>query len=290
MNFLNRPWSSVFVACVAIFAVSCWSSTVSIACADVQPEKGEAHVGLDDHTSHSHADVMHFLHPLMTESPLPENEVRIQLVISDEPDADTIALIGTVEIAPVRWFSVEVTTSLIHADPEVGRSNTRVGNVGVGLKFASFAFEEQGLLLSAGLEIGLPTGNEERGIGNDHVIELEPWVGFGLKCDRLEWLTRVGVGVPLNQNGDREADVELEWSMSLLYHILEDRLAALIELDGVSIFGEAEDGFNSIAVTPGVRLFPFRNPHISLGAGVRLPLTDDRDSHVQGIFTLFLHY
>lgn len=245
-----------------------------------------------EHAGHGHTDALHFLHPLVTESPLPENEARLEFQFDNlaGDGGDSISLIGTVEFAPVRWFSVEASLPLTHLDPEAGSSETRLGDVGLGFKFASFAFEEQGILLSAGLELGLPTGNEERGIGNDHVVELEPWVGLGLKCERLEWIARIGAGFPLNQNGDREADVEIEWSTSLLFHIVEGRFAALIELDGLSIFGEAEDGFNNISVTPGVRVFPFENPDVSLGVGIRLPLTNDRESHVQGIFTLYFHF
>lgn len=245
-----------------------------------------------DHLGHGHTDALHFLHPLVTESPLPENEARLQFQFDNlaGDGGQSISLIGTVEFAPVRWFSVEASLPLTHVDPEAGSSETRVGDAGLGFKFASFAYEEQGILLSAGLELGLPTGNEERGIGSDHVVELEPWIGLGLKCEHLEWIVRIGAGFPLNQNGDREADVEIEWSTSLLFHIVEDRFAALIELDGLSIFGEAEDGFNNVSVTPGVRVFPFENPDVSLGFGIRLPLTNDRESHAQGIFTLYFHF
>jgi hypothetical protein len=246
----------------------------------------------DLHAKHSHSDAMHFLHPLVTESPLPENEARLGFSYSNLPgdEGHEFAITGAFEWAPVRWFSLEVTAPLVFLDPDDDASQNRLGDVGIGFKFATFAFEEHGVLLSAGLEIGIPTGNNEKGIGTDNVIELEPWVGMGLKFDRFEWLTRVGVGIPTNQNGDREADAELEWATSLLYHIAEDKLAVLVELDGVSVFGEEEDGYNSLSITPGVRVFPFGNPDVSLGTGIRLPLTDDRDSHMQGIFTVFFHF
>ncbi len=245
----------------------------------------------DEHAGHSHTDPLHFLHPMITESPLPENEARLEFrhanLLGDEGDEFTLT--GTVELAPVRWFSVELSAPITHLVPDMGSTATRLGNVGVGVKFASFALEECGILLSSGVELGLPTGNEERGIGNDHVLEVEPWFGFGFKRDRFEWITRVGLGIPTNQNDEKEADVELEWASSVLYHI-DEKVAALVEIDGLSVFGEEEDGFGSVSVTPGVRIYPFENRDVSLGLGVRLPVTDDRDSHIQAIFTLFFHF
>ena len=245
----------------------------------------------DEHAGHSHTDPLHFLHPLITESPLPENEARLEFrhasLLGDEGDEFTLT--GTVEIAPVRWFSLELSAPITHLVPDTGSTETRLGNVGIGAKFATFALEECGVLLSFGVELGLPTGNEERGIGNDHVLEVEPWFGLGFKLDRFEWVARVGLGVPMNQNGEKEADVELEWATSFLYHV-DDKFAALVEIDGLSVFGEEEDGFGGVSITPGVRIYPFENRDVSLGLGVRLPLTDDRDSHVQAVFTLFFHF
>ena len=271
------------------FAVllSCTFTTAAIAqTTSVTPKQ------TDHHADHSHADPLHLLHPLVVESPLPENEARLEFTHASLTDGEghESTLTGTLELAPVRWFSVELAAPFTHLDPEEGGSETRLGNISTGFKFANFAFEEYGVLLAGGLELGLPTGNEERGIGNDHVLEFEPWTGIGYKHDHHELIARVGVGIPTNQGSDPEADVEIEWGVSWLYHLIEHRLATLLEVDGTNIIGKEEDGYNSVAITPGVRIHPFDNPDVSFGAGIRLPVTDDRDSHVQGIVTLFFHF
>lgn len=278
----TRPFAPLLFT--GLLAITC-----QIAIAEVGHDHPKHH---DPHAHHSHADPLHFLHPLVTESPLPENEARLEFSFANLAggEGEEFTLTTTVGIAPVRWFGIEFSAPLTHLNPDAGSSETRLGDLGVGFKFACFAFEEHGLLLSVGLELGLPTGNEERGIGNDHVLELEPWVGIGYKRDRFEWIARIGVGFPTNQNGEREADSELEWATSFLLHLIDHRLAALIEIDGLRVFGEEEDGFDSIAITPGIRFFPFDNPDIGLGIGVRLPLTNDRDSHVQMLLTLFFHF
>ena len=253
------------------------------------PQEHDDH---DDHAGHSHRDPLHFAHPLVTESPLPENEARLEFSFANltGDEGEEFSLNASFEFAPVRWLSLEVAAPLTHLNPDTAGSETRLGDISIGLKLASFAFEEQGLLLAAGFEFILPTGNEERSIGNDHILELEPWVGLGFKRDRFEFIARLAVGIPTNTNGDDEADAELEWGTSLLIHLIDHQFAALIELDGSHAFGGEEDGFCSVAITPGLRLSPFDNPDLTVGMGVRLPLTTDRDSHVQMIFTVFFHY
>lgn len=252
----------------------------------------EPHDDHDAHAGHSHDDPLHFAHPLVTESPLPENEARLEFSFANltGEDGEEFSLNASIEFAPVRWFSIELAAPVTHLNPDTAPSETRLGDISLGFKFATFAFENHGLLLSAGFEFILPTGNEERSIGNDHILELEPWLGLGFKRDRFEFIARLAVGIPTNTNGDDEADAEVEWGTSLLIHLIDDKLAALLELDGSHAFGGEEDGFNALAITPGLRLSPFENPDLTLGLGLRLPLTTDRDSHVQMIFTMFFHF
>ena len=246
----------------------------------------------DPHAGHGHTKPLHLTHPLVTESPLPENEARIAFSYAalPEDEGDEFTLTASVEFAPWDWFSIEVSLPLTHLDPTGAPSQTHLGNAAIGLKFATFALEDLGLLLAAGVEVGLPTGDEERGIGNDHVIELEPWLGVGLKRGRFEWIARIGAGFPLNTNGDPEADAELHWSTSILFHVIDDTIAVLVELDGLHVFGGEEDGYDGIAVTPCVRFAPFHTPDFTFGIGVRLPVGNDRDADVQVIFTVYIHY
>ena len=248
-------------------------------------------LSIDPHAGHGHTHALHFSHPIVTDSPLPENEVRLVHSYANlahgEGDQHQFTFIG--QWSPVEWFSIEAIVPVTYLDPEEGSTAMRLDNIDLGFKFASFALAEHGVLLAGGVEVGLPTGNEERGIGSDHVVELEPFAAIGFRHGRLEWVGRLAVGIPLNQNGDREADAELEWSTSFLYQ-LNKRWDALVEFDGVNIFGEEEDGFDAVYVTPGVKWQPTDNPDFKVGFGVRLPLASDRESHFETILTVFLHF
>jgi hypothetical protein len=82
--------------------------------------------------------------------------------------------------------------------------------VEIGLKYANFAFEDKDLLLGGGLENGLPTGDDDKGIGSDEVSEVEPFLDFGWKGNRTELVGFISFGLPIN-GGDEEVDWELGW-------------------------------------------------------------------------------
>jgi len=242
-----------------------------------------------DGHAHAATSPRHFAHPLVTESPMPENEARLSFEFDRLADGGTgYTLEGTGEVALSRWFSIEASAPITFLDNDASSDEFGLGNTTIGVKFASFAFENSGILLAAGLEVGLPTGDDAKGIGSNDTIEFEPWVGFGYQHDDWEWIGRVGVGLPTT-SGTKEADEELEWATSLLYHFNES-VAALVELDGTRAFGGEEDGYDNVSITPGLRFYPSDDRDVSIGVGMRLPLTDDRESDVQGIVTVYFHF
>lgn len=206
-----------------------------------------------------------------------------------EAGADRHTLRLEAEYAFVPWLSLEVDAPYTFLDPDEGVSTDRLDTVEVGIKYANFTFAEHGLLLGGGIEFGLPTGNEEMGIGSDHVLEIEPFVDFGYKRDRWEIVGFTSFGLPVNENDEDEADLELGWNLSVLYH-LKPQLMTLLEFDGEHVFGGEEDGVDIINVTPGVKIQPFDDSSFQVGLGVSLPLTDDKEFHAKAILALFYHF
>ncbi len=90
-------------------------------------------------------------------------------------------------------------------DPETGSSTGNLGNLEVALKFANFAFEDVGLLLGYGLELGLPTGSDTKGIGSGLLWELAPFLNVGLKQGRFEAVAWTIFGIPVNQRDGRRS-------------------------------------------------------------------------------------
>lgn len=261
-------------------------STVLACCSSVFANDGIA----DDH----HGD-LHFQHPLVTESPSPDTKLRLDYSMANEPDEDGEA--GAyrhsarleAEYALVPSFSIEVNIPYTLLVPDEGKNTDHLDTAEIGFKYANFALSEYGMLLGGGIECGLPTGNDEKGIGSDHVLEVEPYLDFGYMLDELEVVGFISFGLPQNDAGDDEADLELGWNLSALYHV-SHKVQALLELDGERIDGGEEDGTTIVNVTPGIKVEPFSNPKLQLGAGISLPLTDDKEFYARTIVSVFYHF
>ena len=230
-------------------------------------------VELEGH-AHAHPGI-DLAHPIVTESPVPETHLRLDYNFADSDDGREHTLTASAEYAFTPNLSVEAVLPYTFLDPDEGGTAGRIADTTVGVKLATYQFIDHGLIPAVGLEVVLPTGNEERGIGSDHVVELEPFVRVGYRAGRLEIIGSFGVGIPLNQDDaeDEEEDFALAYGVSTLYHVMPD-VQALLELHGESVFGDADESVFSLS--PGVTFQPFADKSITIGLGATVPLTDDK--------------
>ena len=159
----------------------------------------------------------------------------------------------------------------------------------IGVKLATSALADHGVLLGGGIEFGLPTGDSSKNIGSSHLFEVDPFLDFGFRRGNLEVVGFLSPAVPMNKNGEDEADVELGWNASVLYH-LHRRVQALLEFDGERVFGGEESGHSEVNIAPGIMIAPIANQNLRIGAGVSLPISDDKDFHVRTILSAFYHF
>ena len=119
-----------------------------------------------------HHEGLHFSHPLIAESLSPDTKIRIDYTfVNLADDATKNAFLFEGEYAFHRSFSIEAGVPFETLGPGGGASMSNFGNADIAFKFANFAFEDRWLLLGYGVELGLPTGNDDKGIGNDHIFE-----------------------------------------------------------------------------------------------------------------------
>ena len=149
--------------------MACWACRVT---------SEEAH---HHHRSEHDERILHFSHPISTESPTPERQVRIdysyESIDQGEPNVQTLTVGGEYFFTPI--VSLEFGVPYVMQSGDAGDS---IGNVDMGLKMSNPALIEKGVLLAYGLEVILPTGDEaKKGIGSDKEVELEPFFGFGYK-------------------------------------------------------------------------------------------------------------
>ncbi|HSG30919.1 MAG TPA: hypothetical protein VLB82_05170 [Thermodesulfobacteriota bacterium] len=232
----------------------------------------------------SHKQGLHFAHPLITESPSPDTKIRLDYIFKDiegeghgdeEEDGEggglnEHSLQLEAEYAFSRNFSIEVGVPYTFVDPDDGETEDHFNNIEVGLKFATYIFEEYGLLLGGGLEFGIPSGDDERGIGSDHIIEIEPFLSMGYKYHDFELVSFLSLGFPVNQDDGKDESDEFGYNVSLLYH-LTPSIEALLEFDGEVALNGEEDGESVLNISPGIKVKPFTNKNIQIGFSGDLP-------------------
>ena len=128
-----------------------------------------------------------------------------------------------------------------------------------------------------------------KGIGSSHILEAGPFLDFGLKRGNLEVTGFLSAGIPMNENGDDEADVELGWKASVLYH-LNSRVELLLEFYGERVFGGEEGRHSTAVIVPGLKLTPTRDQNLKIGVGVGLPISNDKDFNALALFSVFYHF
>ena len=240
---------------------------------------------------HRHEEELHFSHPLVAESPTPDTKFRFDYAWStldarESGYTDNLFRIGG-EYAFHRSFSIEVEAPLVFTDPNGASSTSSLGNVEVAFKVANYAFEEQGVLLGYGIELGLPTGDASKGIGSDHIVDLEPFFYAALKRGRFEAVGFGIFGIPTNQRPGEEIDTEFGYNLSVLYHVSR-RVQGLLEFDGATTLSGAETEA-ATHVTPGLKFRPLARSPLLLGVGLSLPVSGDRSFDARGLVSLFYH-
>jgi len=238
---------------------------------------------------------LHFEHPLVTESPSPDTKLRFDYIYRNKPGEDaepksketTLRVEG--EYAFNRSLSIEVDVPYTWRDPAGEPSTRNLDNVNVGLKYANYAFEDKGLLLGGGIEAGLPTGDTRKGIGSNHVFEVAPFLDFGYERGQVQFVGFAEFAFPTNKNGEDVANFEFGWNLALVYSGFGN-VMPVVELDGESVNGGEEDGTNVVNLTPGVKYQWPGVEALQIGAGVSVPVTNDKEFHASPIVSVFYHF
>jgi len=245
------------------------------------------------HGAEEHEHGLHFSHPINAESPTPDTKIRIDHFyrkIKNENDTakeNTIRL--ETEYAFEKAFSIELDVPLTIRTPGGSATLTHTDVISVALKFANFAFEESNLLLGYGIEFGLPTGSENKGIGSDHLVELAPFLNIGYQTGALELVSFAVFGIPINQDSTDEVETEMEFNGSALYHV-SDRFSLLAEYNGSTVTSGPERGTTVLNLNPGIKFRPTSNHHLKVGVGMSFPITTIDEFDYQTTVSAFYHF
>lgn len=247
---------------------------------------------------HSHDHTLHFTHPVIAESVSPDTKLRLSYGWQDLGQESESELELEGEYAFHRAFSIEAG---VHYHPE----SRELGATHVILKFANYAFEEEGLLLGYGIEFGLPTGpgghahgahghgedehEHEHEEPEDDIYEVMPFLNAGLQAGRWELVGWTLFSIPTNQNFQERVGTELRYSASVLYHA-SSRIEALVEAHGQSGLSGLETGRAVVNFAPGLRISPLPERNLALGAALSFPVTRDQSFDARLLVSAFYHF
>jgi hypothetical protein len=223
----------------------------------------------DDDHDHDH-DHLHFSHPMVTESPSPDTKFRFDYArawVAGSDGATVNEVKAEAEYGFTPAISLAIVTPFIWVTGPVGDRVSGLGNIELSLKAAKVASEAHNVLIGGGLSAGLPTGNDAKGIGSGHLIELEPFVDGAYKVNALEFVAFARVSSIFRRRAGDENDRELAFDFSTLYRI-NPAVEALLEATSARPLVGPERGIPQTFVAPGVKVYPFTNKQIMFGASV----------------------
>lgn len=248
----------------------------------------------DPHAGHGHPHGLHFAHPNLLESPTPDRMLRLDYAHVREggdearSHADDLGL--TVEYAFERWMGLELVLPYRYSDPDRGPAVASLDDLELGLKFASFAFEDRGIVWGGGVELVMPTGDDDKGIGSSRVWHAEPFANLGFRAGRFELVALGKLGVQINREANEPRELEAEYGVSLLYHV-HPKVAGLLEFTGETALAGDERGHTMLLLAPGVKLRPGgAGSAFEIGLHATLPASSRRDRSWGAGLSLFWHF
>ena len=231
----------------------------------------------------------HFGHPLVAESPSPDTKLRLDYLYRNEDGANrhTGNLEGEYAFAP--WVSLEADLPYTFLDPDGSSGRSNLDNVEIALKLATTLVPGRALI-GGGLELGLPTGDDDKGIGSSREIEVAPFLDFGVKNGAMETVAFVKFAIPTNQPPDEADAVDLEIIYNVAFsHDWSEHLRLLLEFDG-SVVAAGTASESILNITPGIKVRPVAGIPLDFGLGVSVPLTSDKAFDTKVIFSGFYHF
>lgn len=158
-----------------------------------------------------------------------------------------------------------IEAPLIVLDVPIG-TEMGIGDAVVGTKFRFFGEPEADSGLSASLEVKLPTGDEERGLGSG-ATDVSLLTRWGWEIGREVVYFNLGYAW-IGERGDKRLDNV--WFYSGVWdHPVGQKLRLLTEVYGVT--AADPDGPSRLAGTIGVKwkVFPMQQFHFSVGRSLR---------------------
>ena len=208
---------------------------------------------------------------LFTEKAFPENETVLTVGLSRDPSAISTELVYERRIGARGQCEVILPFEL-HRD-DGGPWRQGLGDIELAYKHAVAHSVAHGSILSAGLEIALPTGSEARGFGSGHSA-IAPFLAFGQILPGDGFLHVFGgAELPLPTRGN-ESEATLRAALGKTFVEANDGRAwsPIVEaLATRELEGGAPIAWDAV---PQMQVSLNTRQHILFNVGVRIPVTE----------------
>ena len=240
-----------------------------------------------------------FPRPLITGKAIPEQEVILSGKYTrnfsnlspggqDLPGTSQYSLTfdGSIEYRINGRTEVEVEAPLEVINNNPGYSTAGLGDMAVSLKYVLFFSVEHLTIVSAGLELGLPTGRSNKGLGSGE-LTWEPYLRAGWRWDDLILQGDMSMEMPQQS---ANTDSVLLYDLALGYEYEPDprlEIVPMVELNTEMALNGDDGGRTLAAVLPQLRI---KWLTWSAGAGVQFPFTHLKNYDIQTLFDVTYEY
>jgi hypothetical protein len=217
--------------------------------------------------------------PLVTEKAFPENETVLSTtIVGGNSAAVENEILYERRFGPHSQFEVAIPVMVQKGGS--GDWQRGLGDTTFALKHVLFHSLASGAIVSAAAEVVLPTGKETQGLGTGTMV-FEPFVAIG-KMLPADGFVQFQGGVEIPWNRQRRA-AEAFWRTAVGRTFIEDRFGRswtpMLEVIGAKAL--ERDQPRSWDVVPQMQVTLSRRQHIVINTGIRIPLTNRRERHLQ---------
>jgi mono/diheme cytochrome c family protein len=211
---------------------------------------------------------LNFRRPLFTGKAFPEDEAVLNFNFEESRQSRSLVneLIFEKRVGPRGM--VELALPFVYHDPKGGATTGGIGDLTLAYKQVLLASPQHGAIAAFSLDLGLPTGDRDRGLGNG-TVELGPSFRAGKTLGPLVFQSEIKAVLPVEVN---------RAARRMLYRaVLQLPLSPLrrgwvpgvgVEAD-TKVEGEARDVYS---LTPQVYKGLSRSGHIAVAVGAKIPV------------------
>jgi hypothetical protein len=182
--------------------------------------------------------------------------------------------------------NIEIKSRVLSINPDSGPTESGLGDTTLSVKRVVAFSPLYRALVSAGMELTLPTGSDLRGLGSGGFV-FEPNLRAGVDWKQFVVQGAGALAFPVGtSNNNSEAGLDVAIGR---YFFPDPRLqiTPMIELNTTTRLSGPSRGETKSAILPQVRV---KWLVWALGLGVQVPITDARDFEVRPLFDLVYEY